>query len=471
MQDRITLHTLRRFLSECLSVLRQEGRIDQAVAIARGAVREQPDFWVPVLFLRSQSGRLWSAPGRLPAPPPPVADRTPVPAAPASADPSHGALTMPTPQDIADQNDHLTQARQNVQILLKQIARHGGESHTPLNILNTLSDARREIARRKAILRGWGAPVEEHPDDGDARPTSAADPAAGQGRGNFISGGTFYGPVIGHQENRGGPAPAPAPDQAPARQADVLLVTVTDGETRAVFGALQAATGQRPQPLYRGDKTYYNLGRVGGARVWLVRSEMGSLTVGGSFPTLYAAIDTLRPAAVLLVGVAFGTNPAAQRLGDVLVARQLAPYEPQRVSAGPAGEVRLTPRGDRVTVSTRVLDRCRDGALSWPDDRAPVRFGLVLSGEKLLDHAPTVASLLAQEPEAIGGEMEGAGLYVAAAQRGVAWGLVKAVCDWADGRKGEGDEEERQERAARNAAAFAAHVLAAGGFAPEAWQG
>jgi len=55
-------------------------------------VREQPDFWVPVLFLRSQSGRLWSAPGRLPAPHPPGADRTPAPAAPASADPSHGAL-------------------------------------------------------------------------------------------------------------------------------------------------------------------------------------------------------------------------------------------------------------------------------------------------------------------------------------------------------------------------------------------
>jgi nucleoside phosphorylase len=99
-----------------------------------------------------------------------------------------------------------------------------------------------------------------------------------------------------------------------------------------------------------------------------------------------------------------------------------------------------------------------------------VDFGLILSGEKVLDHTPTVSALLAMEPEAIGGEMEGAGLYVAATQRQLRWGLIKAICDWADGQKGV-DKKARQAQAARNAAAFALHVLAGGGFAPEAWQG
>ena len=67
--------------------------------------------------------------------------------------------------------------------------------------------------------------------------------------------------------------------------------------------------------------------------------------------------------------------------------------------------------------------------------------------------------------------MEGAGLYAIAAQRGVAWGVIKAICDWADGDKGKDDEERRQAQAARNAAAFALHMLAGGGFAPEPWQG
>ena len=145
--------------------------------------------------------------------------------------------------------------------------------------------------------------------------------------------------------------------------------------------------------------------------------------------------------------------------------------QPQRVGTDTTGEARVIPRGDRVTVSPRVLDRCRDAALSWPARKLRVQFGLILSGEKLLDHAPTVAALLEREPEAIGGEMEGAGLYAVAAQRGVAWGVIKAVCDWADGRKGEDGETERQKTAARHAAVFALYVLAQGGFAPETWQG
>lgn len=38
-------------------------------------------------------------------------------------------------------------------------------------------------------------------------------------------------------------------------------------------------------------------------------------------------------------------------------------------------------------------------------------------------------------PEAPGGEMEGTGLYSAAQRKKVDWLLVKAVCDWADGKK------------------------------------
>jgi hypothetical protein len=62
------------------------------------------------------------------------------------------------------------------------------------------------------------------------------------------------------------------------------------------------------------------------------------------------------------------------------------------------------------------------------------------------------------EPEAIGGEMEGAGLYVACQDKKVDWILVKGICDWADGEKGQ-DKESRQKTAASNAAAFVVHTL------------
>ena len=63
MQGRISLETLARFMPSFFNELQRDGQIDRAMAAARGAIREQPDHWMPVLFLRLRSGRLWYVPG------------------------------------------------------------------------------------------------------------------------------------------------------------------------------------------------------------------------------------------------------------------------------------------------------------------------------------------------------------------------------------------------------------------------
>lgn len=56
--------------------------------------------------------------------------------------------------------------------------------------------------------------------------------------------------------------------------------------------------------------------------------------------------------------------------------------------------------------------------------------------------------------EIIGGEMEGVGLAAALSRTNNSnWIVVKAICDWADGNKGE-DKENRQRIAAKNAIDF-----------------
>src|SRR5262249_39268219 len=51
------------FLPVCFKELQRDGQIDRAVAVARGAVRDRPDFWMPVLFMRLKSGQIWYKPG------------------------------------------------------------------------------------------------------------------------------------------------------------------------------------------------------------------------------------------------------------------------------------------------------------------------------------------------------------------------------------------------------------------------
>jgi nucleoside phosphorylase len=234
-------------------------------------------------------------------------------------------------------------------------------------------------------------------------------------------------------------------------QADVLLVTVTKVESLAVLAAFEPATGQKARLEARGDKAYHDLGTVNGAHVWLARSEMGAGGLGAAQQSVSKAIAELRPAAVLMVGIAFGLDAPWQKIGDILVSENLRLYEPQR--AGPAATL---PRGDRPHGSPWLLDACKNADLHWPG--ATVRFGCILTGEKLVDHLDLRAQLRAFEPEALGGEMEGAGLYTACQDAKVDWLLVKAICDWADGDK-ETDRQPRQQLAARNAAEFVLHVL------------
>jgi nucleoside phosphorylase len=53
--------------------------------------------------------------------------------------------------------------------------------------------------------------------------------------------------------------------------------------------------------------------------------------------------------------------------------------------------------------------------------------------------------------EAIGGEMEGIGLYVSAYRQKVDWILVKGICDWGH-EKNRGDKNINQRIAAKSAA-------------------
>jgi nucleoside phosphorylase len=300
----------------------------------------------------------------------------------------------------------------------------------------------------EALLPGPGRTaiaVEICPDDSRTLPTlpqaSAARPALAP-------------PGERSPGSSGSPATLTTPT-APART-DVLLVTVTETEAQAVLSLLPDF-----RRYFGGHRTYYALGQIQGAQICMVQSEMGQGGVSGSLLTVSESIQDLAPTAVIMVGIAFGLKPQEQRIGDILVARQILAYELQAVVAEQGGPRRVRMRGDRVTASPRLLDRFKSGCKDWHGQR--VEFGLMLSGEKLINDLEFREQLRTQEPEAIGGEMEGAGLCAAAQHHKVDWILVKAIADWADGYK-QVNKERRQRKAAGNAARFTLHVLAQGGF-------
>jgi hypothetical protein len=63
MQGNITMKTVEQFMPVFFRELQRDGQIDRAIAAARTAVLDRPDYWMPALFMRLTSGRIWYVPG------------------------------------------------------------------------------------------------------------------------------------------------------------------------------------------------------------------------------------------------------------------------------------------------------------------------------------------------------------------------------------------------------------------------
>jgi nucleoside phosphorylase len=239
----------------------------------------------------------------------------------------------------------------------------------------------------------------------------------------------------------------------PKVRPDVVLVTVNKHETRAVLDAFEAATGSEAVPVSLEDRVYHDLGTLKGTRVFHAISEMGSGGPGGMQQTVDKLIRALDPGAVIAVGIAFGVDENEQAIGAILLSKQLRLYELQRVGK----ESKIILRGSRPDASSRLLSHFGGfGQTKWKG--ATVKSGVILTGEKLVDNVDYRTQLLSFESESIGGEMEGAGLYVSGHDHKFDWIVLKAICDFADGNKGK-EKEERQKLAAKSAAQFLVEAL------------
>ncbi|MER8407567.1 hypothetical protein NKH16_23095 [Mesorhizobium sp. M1307] len=238
---------------------------------------------------------------------------------------------------------------------------------------------------------------------------------------------------------------------------DYLIVVATEIERISVFEKTQEM-GNVITPHTGGGRAYFDLGFIHGCRVALVKVAMGAATVGGSISTTMRILPHLNPRFVIMVGIAFGVDEAKQSIGTVLISRKVLGYEQQRVGTAEDGVTRLNVQRGSITDASPELVSLLEAATGvW--NEAPVEIGLMLSGEKLVDNVDFREDLKSiADGEAIGGEMEGVGFVVATAEKPTHWVIVKAICDWADGKKSE-QKKERQSFAAKNAVSLVFRAL------------
>lgn len=182
-------------------------------------------------------------------------------------------------------------------------------------------------------------------------------------------------------------------------------------------------------------------------KVYLVQSEMGNVGVGSIVNTVHLVCEELNPEYIIMGGIAFGCDSEKQQIGDVLVSKQVWYYERAKLNGDD-----IIDRGDKIPASAWLLRLFRSSELEYK--RTQIHFGLIASGEKLINSVEMMSSLKDREPELIGGDMEAAGLVSVCEEKKIEWIFAKAVCDW-----GMDKENSKQIMAAENAFDFIMYNL------------
>ncbi len=215
----------------------------------------------------------------------------------------------------------------------------------------------------------------------------------------------------------------------------LLILTATKVETTTLHSYLKFADESRKiYVFHKGSQTYY-LGVFGSYLTVHVQCDMGSISKGSSLNTVRDAIECWAPKIILMVGIAFGISNTEQNIGDVLVSDAIIPYDNKRV-----GETTTIQRSIPAPCNSILLNKFKNNK-TWEfcvekERTSQMILGPILSGEELIDNIERRDELKKFYPTAKGGEMEGAGLYSAADGK-VPWIVIKGICDFADGSKGE----------------------------------
>jgi nucleoside phosphorylase len=243
-----------------------------------------------------------------------------------------------------------------------------------------------------------------------------------------------------------------------------LLITANRNETNALLSDKQFFNYTSIKSKDPHDVTTYNTGKFGQYEViHFELQDQGAVKSDASVLSVDAAIREFKPDAVILLGTAFGkddeqTEEPRQHIGDVLVSNMIADYESGKIKSGKLQQNGARPESGRVLISA-----FREGEKDWHHicrgQKAKVYFGLILSGDKVVDDPDFKKALFKDHPRAIGGEMEGRGAYAACRRNELTeWIVIKAICDWGDGTKSE-DKEQRQKDASESAVSILKHVF------------
>ena len=237
------------------------------------------------------------------------------------------------------------------------------------------------------------------------------------------------------------------------QKTQILLVTANDFEQYAALSLLEPMEGSTTLLRYQHNYTgllakvaTYTFGRFGAFNAAIQRMTIQGPASAQDVITIAADCFGHNLNAIFSVGVACGVRKKNNML-DVLVSKKVTFYKAARQGTNKEGKLEIISRDIANLPTSEFLLQHFYNPPEWPTESSKVaaslktkkpkkHTGLLLSGDYLVDNEEFKDKLLnAFAKEAIGIEMEGAGLYHDYRSHNYEILIVKAVCDFGDGKK------------------------------------
>ena len=232
----------------------------------------------------------------------------------------------------------------------------------------------------------------------------------------------------------------------------VLLMTITENELRGIMGYLEPKDGNGKiiETIVNGEKVY--IGKYGKCPV-IVGMSTKEKTQQGLLDACLVTIKilmTIEIHHVIAVGICYGMDESKISSGDIIVSNLICDFTSLRVENKKDSNNKYTlqmqhrkaipPVGATLL---QVFFPPINYTHTQGGKEVEVRCGPIISRPDLVDNPTYKEYLKHLWPNALGGEMEGAGIMAAAervpSKHRVEVIVIKAICDWGDGKKSEAD--------------------------------
>lgn len=234
---------------------------------------------------------------------------------------------------------------------------------------------------------------------------------------------------------------------------DIVIIVANDNELEiGKKSLLPLSDNDSKYEITKASFTYY-CGKLGVYSTCIVRTNnQGNIRSGAARDTVKDIVESFgKNILIISAGIAFGLKKNEQKLGDILVSQIFYEYDISKIKINKT-YYKAIPLEINETLFNKFS---QENKIEMDGTKYNIFKGEILSSEKLVNNPVFREELIQEFPDAIGGEMEGAGIYRTTKEYGIPSILIKAISDWGDGTK----ENDFQMQAAKISFEYIQQVL------------